>query len=149
MIVQKHSFLVAEDGVNLKVHFIRGLFGGLFGGEGFILQKVSGQGTAFFEVDGELVVKELAPGETLRVSTSHVAMFEESVTLDIQAVRGIKNWIFGGEGLFLTTLRGPGKVWLQTLPFSSLVGQVAAALPKPLGARGSGSIIGDIFENQS
>lgn len=144
LIVQKHSFIAAQEGVELKAHFNRRLFGSLFGGEGFILQKVTGSGMAFFEIDGEVVVKDLAPGEVIKVSTSHVAMFEESVAFDITTVKGIKNWIFGGEGLFLTTLRGPGRVWLQTLPFSSLVGQIAAALPNPSGARGGG---GNLLSN--
>lgn len=148
LIVQKHSFLCAQEGVEVALHFKRNLWGGLFGGEGFILQRVSGTGLAFFEIDGEVVEKDLAPGETLRVDTGHVAMFQESVRFDVTAVRGIKNWIFGGEGLFLTTLTGPGRVWLQTLPFSNLVGQVAAALPNPGKARGGGGLLQDLFERQ-
>ncbi len=148
LVVQKHSFLCAQEGVEVRLHFKRNLWGGLFGGEGFILQRVSGSGLAFFEIDGEVVERDLAPGETLRVDTGHVAMFQDSVHFDVTAVKGIKNWIFGGEGLFLTTLTGPGRVWLQTLPFSNLVGQVAAALPDPGHARGAGGLLRDLFEKE-
>lgn len=149
LIVQKHSFLCAQEGIELKLHFQRKLWGGLFGGEGFLLQRVSGQGLAFFEIDGEVVERNLGPGEVLRVDTGHVAMFEEGVDFDIEVVKGVKNWIFGGEGLFLTTLRGPGRVWLQTLPFANLVGQIAASLPSPSsrgGGRGIGSVVEGLFE---
>lgn len=129
LIVQAGGFLCAQEGVELKVHLRRRLWAGLFGGEGFILQRVSGEGMAFFEIDGEVIEKTLAPGEVLRVDTGHVAMFEETVGFDITMVKGVRNWLFGGEGLFLATLQGPGKVWLQTLPFVNLVGQIAAALP--------------------
>jgi uncharacterized protein (TIGR00266 family) len=129
LICQAGSFLCAEPRVELKVHFKRKLWAGLFGGEGFILERISGEGMAFFEVDGEVVEKDLAPGELIKVDTGHIAMFEEGVEFDITPVKGIKNWLFGGEGLFLATLRGPGKVWLQTMPFMNLVAQIASVLP--------------------
>ncbi|HYG59285.1 MAG TPA: TIGR00266 family protein [Symbiobacteriaceae bacterium] len=143
LIAQAGGFLCAGEGVDLKVHLKRKLWAGLFGGEGFILQRVSGEGMAFFEIDGEVVEKELAPGEVLRVDTGHVALFEEGVEFDITTVKGVRNWLFGGEGLFLATLRGPGKVWLQTMPFINLVGQIAAAMPQQ--AATSDGVIPDLF----
>lgn len=133
IICQAGSFLCAQPGVEMKIHIKRKIFTGLFGGEGFILERLSGKGMAFFEVDGEVVEKVLAPGERLLVDTGHIAMFEESVRFDITTVKGVKNWLFGGEGLFLATLEGPGRVWLQTMPFVNLAAQIAAVLP----ARGS------------
>ncbi|HWI66628.1 MAG TPA: TIGR00266 family protein [Symbiobacteriaceae bacterium] len=130
LICQKGSFLCAEPGVEMKIHLKRRLFAGLFGGEGFVLERMSGQGMAFFEVDGEAVEKVLAPGETLLVDTGHIAMFDESVEFDITTVKGVKNWLLGGEGIFLASLRGPGRVWLQTMPFINLVAQVASSLPR-------------------
>lgn len=145
LIVQKHSFLAAQAGVEVKVHWNKRIWGGLFGGEGFILQRLSGSGMAFIEIDGEVVEQTLAPGETLRVSTGHVAAFEEGVQFDITTVKGIKNWFLGGEGLFLTTLTGPGEVWLQTLPFSSLVRKIASALPNRNHNSGA-NVIGSLLE---
>lgn len=124
MILQKKSFLASESGVQLSVHFNRKIGVGFFGGEGFIMQRLSGSGMAFAEIDGELVEYVLAPGQQILVDTGNVAGFEPSVSIDIQQVSGVKNIFFGGEGLFLTVLTGPGKVWLQTMPISS----VAAAL---------------------
>jgi len=115
MIVQKDSFMCAEKEVDVDMHFRKKIGAGLFGGEGFILQKLTGPGMAFVNFDGEIVEKTLAPGEVLRVDTGHVAMFEPSVDFDIQMLKGFRNILLGGEGLFLATLRGPGKVWLQTL----------------------------------
>lgn len=124
MILQKKSFLASESGVQLSVHFNRKIGVGFFGGEGFIMQRLSGSGMAFAEIDGELVEYVLAPGQQILVDTGNVAGFEPSVSIDIQQVSGVKNIFFGGEGLFLTVLTGPGKVWLQTMPISG----VAAAL---------------------
>lgn len=124
MILQKKSFLASESGVQLSVHFNRKIGVGFFGGEGFIMQRLSGSGMAFAEIDGELVEYVLAPGQQILVDTGNVAGFEPSVSIDIQQVSGVKNIFFGGEGLFLTVLTDPGKVWLQTMPISG----VAAAL---------------------
>lgn len=125
LIAQKHCFLASESGVQLSVHFNKNLGTGLFGGEGFIMQKLSGNGMAFLEIDGDLVEKELAPGEKLVLSTGNVAAFDASVHMEIQRVQGVKNVLFGGEGLFLTVLTGPGKVWLQTMPIVSIAGAIS------------------------
>ena len=124
LIAQKNCFLASESGVQLSVHFNKNFGAGLFGGEGFIMQKLSGNGTAFLEIDGDLAEKELAPGEKLILSTGNVAAFEASVHMEIQRVQGVKNVLFGGEGLFLTVLTGPGKVWLQTMPIVSIAGAI-------------------------
>jgi uncharacterized protein (TIGR00266 family) len=135
MIVQKDSFVCAEKSVDLDMHFRKRLGVGLFGGEGFILQKLTGPGLAFVNFDGEIVQRTLAPGEVLRVDTGHVAMFEPGVDFDVEIVRGFKNILLGGEGLFLATLRGPGNVWLQTMPMSRLAQKVAQYMPQ-VGGRG-------------
>lgn len=124
LIAQKNCFLASESGVQLSVHFNKNFGAGLFGGEGFIMQKLSGNGTAFLEIDGDLAERELAPGEKLVLSTGNVAAFEASVHMEIQRVQGVKNVLFGGEGLFLTVLTGPGKVWLQTMPIVQVAGAI-------------------------
>lgn len=129
VICQKNAFQVAQEGVEVSLHLQEKLGVGLFGGEGFIMQRLHGQGLAFCEIDGEVVEKELQPGQELLVDTAHVAMYESTVEMSIQRVKGFKNVLFGGEGLFLTTLRGPGKVWLQTMTLSHLAGRVAQLLP--------------------
>ncbi|MDY4063541.1 MAG: AIM24 family protein, partial [Candidatus Limiplasma sp.] len=126
MILQKSAFLAAETGVELSIHFNKKLGVGLFGGEGFIMQRLSGSGTAFAEIDGELVEYELKAGEQLVVDTGNVAGFTAGVKMEIREVPGMKNKLLGGEGLFNTVLTGPGKVWLQTMPIS---GVAAAILP--------------------
>ena len=128
-ICQKDAFMVAEDSVTLEVHFRRKLGSGLFGGEGFILQKVTGPGTAWVEIAGEVREYELQAGETMRVDPGHIAMYEPSVNYDIARVKGAKNILFGGEGLFLATLTGPGRVWLQSLPLSNLAGKLMQYMP--------------------
>ncbi|MCS6774443.1 MAG: TIGR00266 family protein [Anaerolineae bacterium] len=133
IIAQKRTFLVGEKSVSLDIHFNRRLGAGLFGGEGFILQKFTGPGTIFVTVDGEVVEYTLAPGERLKVDTGHVAMFESTVQFDIEFVKGIKNILFGGEGLFFAVLTGPGRIWLQTMPMSKLAGAIAAYLPSAEG----------------
>lgn len=151
MIVQKDAFMCAEKSVDLDMHFRKKLGAGLFGGEGFVLQKLTGAGAAFVNFDGEIVEKELAPGEMLRVDTGHVAMFEPSVDFDIQMMKGFKNILLGGEGLFLATLRGPGKVWLQTMPMSKLAQKVAQYMPQVggQGASGGGNInLGQLLGGQ-
>lgn len=129
MIVQKSAFLCAEFGVELSIHFSKKLGAGFFGGEGFILQRLSGQGMAFVEIDGELVEYELAAGQQMIVDTGNVAGFEPSVSMDIQQVQGLKNMVFGGEGLFNTVLTGPGKIWLQTMPISSVAMAIRPFIP--------------------
>ncbi|MBE6480585.1 MAG: TIGR00266 family protein [Olsenella sp.] len=119
-ILQKRSFLAAEMGVQLSMHFNKKIGAGLFGGEGFIMQRVSGQGIAFAEIDGELVEYQLGPGQQMIVDTGFVAGFESSVQIDIQQVKGVKNVLLGGEGLFNTILTGPGRIWLQTMPAYAL-----------------------------
>jgi uncharacterized protein (TIGR00266 family) len=131
VIAEQRAFMAAEDGVKLEVHFKRRLGSGLFGGEGFILQKLTGPGTAFIEVGGEIVEYNLAQGQTLRVNPGHIAMYEPTIDYDIHVLRGIRNLLFGEEGLFLAALNGPGKVWLQTMPFSSFMGVVLENIPKP------------------
>lgn len=123
-ILQKSAFLASEAGVQLSMHVNQKLGAGFFGGEGFIMQKLTGNGIAFVEVDGELVEYTLAPGEQMVVDTGYVMGFELSVSMDIQQVKGLKNMVLGGEGLFNTVLTGPGKIWLQTMPISG----VAAAI---------------------
>ncbi len=120
IILQKSAFLASVGDVNLSIHFKKKLGAGLFGGEGFIMQKVSGQGTCFAEFDGHVVEYDLEAGQQLVVDTGNVAGMDETVTLDIQRVKGLKNMAFGGEGIFNTVLTGPGKVYLQTMPASSL-----------------------------
>lgn len=124
MIVQKSAFLASEAGVNLSIHFNKKFSSGLFGGEGFIMQRLSGNGTAFVEIDGELVEYELKDGEKIVVDTGNVAGFTSTVKMEIQQVSGLKNKLFGGEGFFNTVLTGPGKVWLQTMPISSVASAI-------------------------
>ena len=129
MILQKNAFLASEAGVELSIHFNRKLGAGLFGGEGFILQRLSGSGTAFVEIDGELVEYELKPGQKIVVDTGNVAGFTPGVEMDIQQVPGMKNMLLGGEGLFHTVLTGPGRVWLQTMPIPNVAGAIRPYIP--------------------
>ena len=133
IIAQKDSLLVAEKSVTMSIALQRKLGAGLFGGEGFILQRFDGPGTLFAALDGEIVEYTLNPGQRLLVDTGHLAMFEPSVSYDIQMVKGFKNLLFGGEGLFLVSLTGPGRVWLQTMPMSKLAGALAKYMPKAEG----------------
>ena len=129
MIVQKSAFLAAESGVELSIHFSKKLGAGFFGGEGFIMQRLSGRGTAFVEIDGELVEYELAAGQKMVVDTGNVAGFEPSGSIDIQQVPGLKNKLLGGEGLFNTVLTGPGRVWLQTMPICNVAASIRPFMP--------------------
>lgn len=129
LIVQKSAFLASEKGVELSVHFNKKVGEGLFGGEGFIMQKVSGNGVAFIEVDGDLQEYELAAGEQLIVDSGYLLGMEGSVSMDIQSVKGVKNVLFGGEGFFNTVLTGPGKVWLQTMPISNVANAIRPYIP--------------------
>ena len=124
VICQKDSFLCAAKGVSVGIEFQRKLGTGLFGGEGFIMQKLEGDGLAFVHAGGHVTEKELQPGQMLKVDTGCIVAFSQTVDYDIQFVGGIKNTLFGGEGLFFATLRGPGKVWIQTLPISRLAGRI-------------------------
>lgn len=124
-ILQKSAFLASEAGVELSIHFNRKLGAGLFGGEGFIMQKVSGTGMVFAEIDGELIEYDLAEGQQMVIDTGNVAGFETSVSMDIVQVPGLKNKLFGGEGFFNTVLTGPGRIWLQTMPIFNVARAVA------------------------
>lgn len=124
IIAQKKAFLCAENTVDIAMHFRKKLGAGFFGGEGFIMQKITGPGKVFLEIDGEVVKKELKEGEKLKVDNGYVAAMTSSVNLDIETVPGLKNIVFGGEGLFLTTLKGPGTVYLQSMPISKLAGML-------------------------
>ena len=130
IVAQKSAFLASTTGVDLSVHFQKKLGAGFFGGEGFIMQKLSGQGLAFVEIDGSAFEYELAAGQQLIVDTGYLVVADETVKIDVQSVKGVKNVLFGGEGLFNTVLTGPGKVTLQSMPMSAFVGSVASALPK-------------------
>ena len=129
MIVQKGAFLCAQQTVDLKATFTKKLSAGLFGGEGFILQRLFGSGLAFLEVDGDKVERVLAPGEVLKVDTGNVVAFDTSVSYDIETVKGLGNVLLGGEGLFLTKLTGPGRVILQTQNFNDFAGRVISMMP--------------------
>lgn len=130
LIAQKSAFLCAQPQVQLSAYITKGLKAGLFGGEGFVLQRISGQGLVFIEIDGSLVERDLAAGESIQVDTGKVAAFEERVLYQAEMVRGFRNILFGGEGLFLTTLTGPGKVWLQTMEIASFARQLIPFLPR-------------------
>ncbi len=128
-ICQKDAFMVAQETVTLEAHFRKKLGAGLFGGEGFVLQKLTGPGLAWVEIAGEVREYELQPGEKMKIDPGHIAMYEPSVNYDIQRVKGAKNILFGGEGLFLATLTGPGKIWLQSLPLSNLAAKLMKYMP--------------------
>lgn len=129
IICQKRAFLAAEDGVTFDIAIQRRLGSGFFGGEGFIMQRLGGHGTAFVEIDGETVELQLQPGQKIQVETGAVAMFEHGVDMNIEMVKGLSNVFFGGEGLFLTTLTGPGKVWLQSMSIQRLASELYPYLP--------------------
>lgn len=129
LIVQKGAFLCAQETVNLNITLSKKFSAGLFGGEGFILQDISGSGMVFLEVDGDKVIKDLAPGEVLKVDTGNVVAFERSIRYEIETVKGLKNIFLGGEGLFLTKLTGPGRVILQTQNFNDFAGKIIKMMP--------------------
>lgn len=149
MIVQKQAFLCAEKTVTLEIHFRKKIGAGFFGGEGFIMQKITGPGVAFVCLDGEIVEYTLEPNQVLKVDTGHVAMYEPTVEFDVEMMRGFRNVLFGGEGLFLTTLRGPGRIWLQTMPMMSLARSIAEYLPGTGGSSsgGGGDILGGLLRD--
>ena len=129
VVVQKSGFLASETGVELSVFFQKKAGVGLFGGEGFIMQRLSGHGIAFLEIDGYAVEYDLAPGQSIVVDTGNLAMCDATCSIDIQSVKGVKNVLFGGEGLFNTVVTGPGKVFLQTMPISSVAASLSSFLP--------------------
>jgi uncharacterized protein (TIGR00266 family) len=146
LIAQKDSFLAAAKGVALGIAFQKKFGVGLFGGEGFIMQRLQGDGLAFAHAGGMITTMDLAPGDTLRVDTGCLVALQPSVTYDIQFVGKVKTALFGGEGLFFATLQGPGRVWLQSLPFSRLAGRIFAAAPQRGGARREeGSVLDAAF----
>ena len=144
LICQKDSFLAGARGVQVGIHFQRKILTGLFGGEGFIMQKLEGDGWVFVHAGGTVVERELRAGERLDVDTGCVMAFHDTVNMDVRAVGGIKSMLFGGEGMFLATLTGPGKVWLQSLPFSRMAGRMLAAAPQRGGGRDEGSVLGGL-----
>lgn len=145
IVCQKDAFLCAAKGVSVGIEFQKRIGVGLFGGEGFIMQKLEGDGMAFLHAGGTIVERTLQPGEQLRVDTGCLMAMTKDVDYDIQFVGGIKNTIFGGEGVFFASLRGPGKVWIQSLPFSRLADRIIASAPKMGGKRkGEGSILGGL-----
>ncbi len=145
LIAQKDSFLCAAKGVSVGIAFNKRIGVGLFGGEGFIMQRLQGDGWAFMHAGGTILERTLAPGELLRVDTGCIVAFQPSVAYDIQFVGKIKSALFGGEGLFFATLRGPGRIWLQSLPLSRLADRIYSAAPKAGGQRrGEGSILGGL-----
>ena len=151
LICQKDAFLCCAKGISLGIAFTKRLGAGFFGGEGFILQKLEGDGLAFIHGGGTIVKRTLMPGQTLKIDTGCLVAMTKNVSYDIQFVGGIKNTVFGGEGLFFATLKGPGDVWIQSLPFSKLADRIISAAPQLAGrTKDEGSILGGIsnlFEN--
>lgn len=144
LICQKDSFLAAAKGVSLGIAFQRKVMTGLFGGEGFIMQKLEGDGWVFVQFGGAVIERTLAPGEQLHIDTGCVAAFTDTVDFDLVQAGGVKSMLFGGEGVFFAQLTGPGKVWIQSLPFSRLAGRVLAAASGAGPNRGEGSVLGGL-----
>jgi len=147
LICQKDAFLAAAKGVSIGIHFQKRILTGLFGGEGFVMQKLEGDGWVFLHCGGTVVERDLAAGETVHVDTGCLAALTDTVRYNVGRAGSVKSMLFGGEGLFLATLTGPGRVWLQSLPFSRLAGRMLAGLSQQGGARGEGSIfrrMGDV-----
>jgi uncharacterized protein (AIM24 family) len=144
LICQKDSFLCAAKGVSIGIYFQKKILTGLFGGEGFVMQKLEGDGMVFLHAGGTVVEWALKPGETLHVDTGCLVALERNVQFEIEQAGNIKTAMFGGEGLFFATLRGPGRVWLQSLPFSRLAGRMLQAAPQRGGSKGEGSLLGGL-----
>jgi uncharacterized protein (TIGR00266 family) len=144
VICQKDAFLCAARGVSIGIFFQKKILTGLFGGEGFIMQKLEGDGLVFVHAGGTIVERQLNAGERLDVDTGCVVALEQTVNFDVKPVGGIKSMLFGGEGMFLATLTGPGRVWLQSLPFSRMAGRIFAAAPQRGGSREDGSVLGGL-----
>jgi uncharacterized protein (TIGR00266 family) len=149
--VHRHGFLCGTDGIGLSVGFQQSLGAGIFGGSGFLLQRVNGQGTAWLELSGEVVTRDLAAGETLLVHPGHVGAFQANVNFQITMVRGIRNLLFGADSIFLAALTGPGRIWLQTLPISRLAQQIMEYMPAQTGRTAEagvlGGIVGSVLDN--
>src|SRR6202048_3322837 len=150
--IHRHGFLCATPQIQISIGFQQSLWAGIFGGDGFVLQHVSGMGTAWIELSGELIMKDLAAGETLRVHPGHVGAFQASVSFQITTVPGIKNMIFGGDGIFLASLTGPGRIWLQTLPIARLAHVLERYMPHQTRRAtrqggGVGGIVGSSLDN--
>lgn len=143
-VCQKDAFLCAAKGVSVGIEFQKRLGTGLFGGEGFIMQKLEGDGLAFVHAGGHIIERELLPGETLKIDTGCVVAYTKDVDFDVQFIGGIKNTIFGGEGVFYAVLRGPGKVWLQTLPISRLASRIIQYAPQTGSRKEEGSLLGGL-----
>jgi uncharacterized protein (TIGR00266 family) len=144
ILVQKDAFLCAAKGVSIGIAFQRRLGTGIFGGEGFIMEKLDGDGLAFVHAGGYIIEKELKPGEILKVDTGCVVAYTPTIDFDIEFIRGIRNWMFGGEGLFFALMRGPGKVWLQSLPISRLASRIIQYSPQLGHRREEGSVLGGL-----
>ncbi len=144
LICQKDSFLCAAKGVAIGIHFQKKILTGLFGGEGFIMQRLEGDGMVFVHAGGTVIERDIKAGETLHVDTGCIVAFTQTVGFDIKQVGGIKSSLFGGEGLFFAELQGPGKIWMQSLPFSRLAGRMLASAPQNGGSQGEGSILGGL-----
>src|SRR6266536_2541623 len=142
--IHRHGFLCATPQIQISVGFQQSLGAGIFGGDGFLLQHVSGVGAAWIELSGELIMKGLQPGETLRVHPGHVGAFQSNVSFQITTVPGIKNMIFGGDGIFLASLTGPGRIWLQTLPIAKLAHAIDQYLPHQTRDATEGGVVGGI-----
>jgi len=150
--IHRQGFLCATSQIQIGVGFQQSLGAGIFGGDGFLLQRLSGQGIAWLELSGELVTRDLKPGETLRVHPGHVGAFQASVSFQITTVPGIKNMIFGGDGIFLAALTGPGRIWLQTLPIARLAHAIERYIPREASKQTVeggvvGGIVGSILDN--
>ncbi len=150
--IHRHGFLCATPQVQISVGFQQSLGAGIFGGNGFLLQHLGGQGTAWLELSGELIIRDLQPGRTLFVHPGHVGAFQSSVSFQISTVPGIKNMIFGGDGIFLAALTGPGRIWLQTLPIARLAHAIEKYLPREtskeaVGGGVVGGIVGSVLDN--
>lgn len=133
VIMHKHAFVCAEKTITLDVFFTRKLGAGLFGGEGFVLQKLTGPGLTFAELDGDAIEYNLQPNQLMRVEPGHVAMFEDTVTFDIEMIKGMSNILFGGEGMFLATLKGPGRIWLHSMTVSKIASRIMEYMPAKSG----------------
>jgi uncharacterized protein (TIGR00266 family) len=146
LVCQKDSFLCGAKGVSVGIELQKKLGMGFFGGEGFIMQKLEGDGLVFCHAGGSIYTRELAQGEVIKVDTGCIVAYQSGVQCDIEMVKGIKNAVFGGEGLFLATMRGPGRIWLQSLPFSRLAGRILESAPKSgKKSQGEGSVLGGVF----
>ena len=142
--IHRHGFICSTPQIQIGVGFQQSLGAGIFGGSGFLLQHVGGQGTAWLELSGELIVKDLQPGQLLRVHPGHVGAFQTNVRFEITTVPGIKNLIFGGDGIFLASLTGPGRVWLQTLPIAKLAHELMEYMPIESGKAAKAGLVGGI-----